>query len=172
MEPEKIHSKVPSGLKRAAVFCIIQCGQLYLLLIRSKPPYQGKFVPVGGKVDAFESPYDAVIREVREETGILISFPEYCGTLTETSPVDYNWISFIYKVQLDAFLPAPPCDEGELVWVHENDLATLDMPPTDLVIYEFARRNQKFAFQAHFSSELELLHMSDDLSAFDISRMQ
>ncbi|MCE2790550.1 MAG: NUDIX domain-containing protein [Saprospiraceae bacterium] len=168
MGPEKIHSRVPSGLKRAAVFCIIQCGQLYLLLIRSKSPYQGKFVPVGGKVDACESPYDAVIREVREETGMHISYPEYCGTLTETSPVDYNWISFIYKVQLDEFLPAPPCDEGQLVWVHENDLVDLDMPPTDQVIYEFAKRNQKFAFQAVFSSELQLMQMTDDLTGLQV----
>lgn len=164
MEHDKQKKHVPPGLKRVAVFCIIQSGDLYLLLKRAKPPYQGKFVPVGGKVDPYETPYDAVIREVREETGLHISLPEFCGILTETSPIDYNWISYIYRVELESFIPAPPCDEGELFWVNADDLSTLDMPPTDLAIYQFARKGQKFAFQATFSDQFALLSMVDDLS--------
>ncbi|MBK8349386.1 MAG: NUDIX domain-containing protein [Saprospiraceae bacterium] len=49
-------------MKRVAVFCIIKSGDQYLLLKRAKVPNQGKFVPVGGKIDPYESPLQAVIR--------------------------------------------------------------------------------------------------------------
>ena len=67
----------PEGLKRVAVFCIIKSGDQYLLLKRAKAPNQGKFVPVGGKIDPYESPMQAVIRETMEETGISISAPKF-----------------------------------------------------------------------------------------------
>jgi 8-oxo-dGTP diphosphatase len=164
MAPEQKPVTFPHGLKRAAVFCIIKSGEMYLLLKRAKPPYKGKFVPVGGKINPYESPKDAVVREVQEETGLQITLPEFCGVLTESSPVEYNWISYIYKVSLEAFIPAPACDEGELIWIHEEDLHSIDMPPTDLAIYQFAMREQKFSFQALFDAELTLLTMTDDLT--------
>ena len=94
---------IPEGVKRVAVFCIIKSGDQYLLLKRAKSPNQGKFVPVGGKIDPYESPIQAVIRETKEETGITISSPKFCGVLAETSPVNYNWVSFIYCVEIYFF---------------------------------------------------------------------
>jgi 8-oxo-dGTP diphosphatase len=155
-----------TGHKRAAVFCIIKSGRRYLLLQRAKQPNQGKFVPVGGKIDPFETPHDAVVREVWEETGLRISYPEFCGVLTETSPVDYNWISFIYKVDIE-FVAAPPCDEGELFWFEEDELKTIDTPPTDWYIYQYIAAGQKFVLNAEYDDQMNLIRMVDDLSAAD-----
>jgi 8-oxo-dGTP diphosphatase len=156
-----------SGHKRAAVFCIIRSGSRYLLLKRGKQPNQGKFVPVGGKIDPHEAPHDAVVREVFEETGLRISYPEFCGVLTETSPIDYNWISFIYKVEV-AFIPAPHCDEGELFWIEEAELAEIETPPTDWYIYQYTAAGQKFVLNAEYDEHMKLVRMIEDLRGVEV----
>jgi 8-oxo-dGTP diphosphatase len=155
--------KVSPGLKKVATFCILTADNKYLLLKRAFPPNQGKFVPVGGKLDPYESPQEAVIREVKEETGIEIKLVEYCGTLVETAPVEYNWVSFIYKAEI-AYQNAPHCNEGELVWVDRADLDSLDTPPTDMAIYQMIDKGQKFALDATFDANLNMIEMIDLLS--------
>ena len=154
---------IPEGIKRVAVFCIIKSGDQYLLLKRAKTPNQGKFVPVGGKIDPYESPIQAVIRETKEETGITISSPKLCGVLVETSPVNYNWVSFIYAVEID-WIPAPKCDEGELYWIQSVDLKDLDTPPTDWHIYQYIYEASLFVFSAIFDENLEMKSMVDELT--------
>ena len=151
------------GIKRVAVFCIIKSGDQYLLLKRAKVPNQGKFVPVGGKIDPYESPIQAVIRETMEETGIAISDLKFCGVLTETSPVNYNWVSFIYSVEIP-WIPAPDCDEGELYWVHADELKDLYTPPTDSHIYQYVNEGRPFVFSAIFDENLVMTSMINELS--------
>nr|HPN70387.1 NUDIX domain-containing protein [Saprospiraceae bacterium] len=139
-----------NGLKRAAVSCILTNGNHLLLLKRNKSPHIGKFLPVGGKIEPYETAQDAVIREVLEETGFVIDTPIYYGSLIESSPLDhYNWISFIFAHEIPMADP-PYCDEGELVWVSAQDLDQLDIPPTDLPIYKAVLSKNIFAYEATF----------------------
>ncbi|MBL0024906.1 MAG: NUDIX domain-containing protein [Saprospiraceae bacterium] len=151
------------GNKRAAVFCIINSGDHYLLLKRANDPNKGKFVPVGGKINPYESPYQAVVRETHEETGLHLSTFKFCGVLTETSPTNYNWVSFIYSSEIE-FIPAPHCDEGELFWIHKNQLKHLNTPPTDWHIYQYIFNNIPFVFSAEYDSCLNMTKIVDELS--------
>jgi 8-oxo-dGTP diphosphatase len=151
------------GQKRAATFCILLCGDLLLLLKRAKEPHKGKYVPVGGKIEPFETPMASVIRETYEETGIKITNPTYCGVLVETSSTPYNWISFVYKSEID-YIPTPYCNEGVLKWIHYKDLLNYPSPKTDLLIYEFIKVKRMFALHALYDSNLELLEMKDELT--------
>lgn len=148
------------GLKKAAVFCVITSGDYYLLLKRYKEPHKDKYVPVGGKIDAHESPKHAVIREVLEEAGIEITEPKLFGTLSETSPVDYNWISYIYTQEVEMF-PNPMCDEGVLEWIHKSALPNIPMPPTDITIFYYIRKGQIFALEAEFDKDLNMISLVD-----------
>lgn len=151
------------GTKRAAVFCMIFNSDAILLLKRKFPPHQGYYVPVGGKIDGWETPAQAIVREVLEETGYVISEPDFCGILVETSPVDYNWISFIYKVEVpDRFLQ--PCDEGDLAWIQINDIPKYPIPETDSYIYDYCFANTPFIFDAIFDHALTLKSLSCKLS--------
>lgn len=156
-------STVPIGLKKAAVLILLKHQDQFLLLLRDREPNQGLYTPVGGKLDPGERPLDAAIRETREETGIHIQAPKFCGILTESSPGKYNWISYVYLAEIP-WQDAPPCSEGTLAWIPIQDLAQFPTPPTDLAIYQYALRAQPFILDALFNESLELLEMKDELS--------
>lgn len=151
-------------MKKIAVMVILRCGNRYLLLRRAKAPNAGRYAPVGGKLEAHERPVDAAVRETREETGISIVNPVLCGILCETAPVDYNWLCYIYLADIPYQEP-PFCDEGVLEWIAHERLAEVPLPATDLVIYDFVQRGEKFVFDAVFDAGLNLLSMTEELNA-------
>ena len=61
--------KIPTGLKKSAVLCVLKNQDSFLLLKRLKEPNKELYTPVGGKLDPFENPNQTAIRETREETG-------------------------------------------------------------------------------------------------------
>jgi 8-oxo-dGTP diphosphatase len=156
------HAKA-AGLKRAAVFCLLRCKDSYLLLCRKNPPYQGYYVPVGGKIEAYETPTLAVVREVKEETGISIVNPIFAGTLIETSPINYNWISYIYVADIEYQVP-PPCNEGTLHWLMIEEIKKLPIPSTDMYIYQKVIEGKKFSLDALFDKDMTMLSMVDYLA--------
>lgn len=152
----------PLGLKRAAAMVVLRNQHKFLLLKRNKAPHLGKYVPVGGKVEPHERPKDAAIRETFEETGIRIQNPQYCGVLIETSPLKYNWQSNIYVADID-FRPPPYCDEGELAWVDYEQIPNISTPETDWHIYQYIMQGKRFALDANYNDQLELLEMEEEL---------
>lgn len=151
------------GIKKNAVICILKNKDRFLLLKRSKEPNKGKYTPVGGKIDPFETPLQAAIRETYEETGIKISEMDYHGILVETSPINYNWICFIYSAEID-FIDPPECNEGELKWIDFSDVLNIPTPKTDWYIYKYLIEEKKFNFSAEYDANVEMQIMRDDLT--------
>lgn len=154
---------IPIGLKKAAVLCILRSEAGFLLLRRNKEPNLGKYVPVGGHLEPFETPRAAVIREVKEETGVSIE--EIClrGIMTETSPTEYNWIIYIYTAEVTA-TPPIECVEGILEWVPPERLDKIPTPTTDRFIYDYLSRSEFFFFDAVYDENVELITLIDELS--------
>ena len=151
----------PSGLKRVAAMCILQYQQKFLLLKRSKSPFIGHYVPVGGKLEPHENPLAAAKRETFEETGLQIDDFKFCGILTESSPMNYNWICYIYLAQIEDIEP-PFCDEGILEWIEYDDLLNVPTPPTDWQIYKYVLQGKPFAFNAIYNENMEMTEMWED----------
>ncbi|WNJ20550.1 NUDIX domain-containing protein [Pontibacter sp. G13] len=154
--------KIPYGLKKVATLCVLQHKDEFLLLRRKKDPNAGLITPVGGKLDPHESPLTCAIRETREETGIILPSMKFCGMLTESSPTHYNWVNYVYLGQIDRMDP-PPCNEGELLWVHRDHLLGVDTPKTDWFIYEYLLADKPFMFSAEFDSDIVLQTMREEL---------
>lgn len=141
---------------------VLRCGTQFLLLRRAKEPNRGLYVPVGGKIDPYEDPYQTGLREVEEETGIQLQKLRYMGSLVESSPVEYNWWCSIYLADIP-WQEAPPCDEGELEWIDFSDLETLATPATDWHIYQYIAREQAFAMRAIYDKDLKLIYMEEEI---------
>lgn len=153
--------KFPHGLKRAAAMCILQYKDKFLLLKRNKPPFVGHYVPVGGKVEPHENPTDAAKRETFEETGLRIEDFKFCGILTESSPLKYNWICYIYLAQIEDIEP-PFCDEGILEWIDYENILNVPTPPTDWQVYKYVLAKQPFALNAVYDENMEMIKMWED----------
>ena len=61
--------------------CLIKNGDQFLLLNRLKKPQMGTWNGVGGKIESGETPRESVIREIFEETGILLKELVYAGNV-------------------------------------------------------------------------------------------
>lgn len=141
---------------------VLRNQEAFLLLKRAKQPNQNKYVPVGGKLEPFENPRSAAIRETFEETGIRVDNLKYCGFLVESSPTAYNWQCNIYLSDIKK-LPPPPCDEGILEWIDFKQIPDLPAPPTDWWIYRYIMEERPFAFDAIYNKDLELLEMVEEI---------
>ncbi|PKK89965.1 MAG: NUDIX hydrolase [Candidatus Wallbacteria bacterium HGW-Wallbacteria-1] len=154
---------VPHGHKQPAVISILRHANRFLLLKRNREPNFGCYTPVGGKLDPFETPSDAAIRETFEETGITISKPRYCGTLVDTSPTHYNWICFVYMADIDDISP-PACDEGSLEWIEISEISTVSKPSTDEYLYDYVLRNEHFMLSAQYDETMNMILMKEEIS--------
>jgi 8-oxo-dGTP diphosphatase len=153
----------PIGLKRSAAMVALRHEDRFMLLRRAKAPNAGRYVPIGGKLEPYEDPYSAALRETREETGLVLDDLRYGGVLIETSPTDYNWQGNIYLADIPD-MPPPPCDEGILEWVAFADIPTLPAPPTDWHVYQFLVAGRPFALNAIYDERLDLVRMVEEIS--------
>ena len=154
---------VPKGLKKAVVVCVLRSEAGFLLLRRGKEPHLGKYVPIGGHLEPFETPRAAAIREVEEEAGISIEEIRLRGILTESSPTEYNWIVYIYTADITA-IPPVECAEGTLEWVAQERLDTVPIPTTDGFVYDYLSRSEFFVLDAVYDENVELITLVDELS--------
>lgn len=154
---------VPTGLKKAAVLCVLRSERGLLLLRRTKDPHIGKYIPIGGKIEPFETPLRAAIREVAEETGLHLEAPRMAGIMTETSPTSFNWINYVFTCDVEPVDP-PTCEEGVLEWVPDSRRPSLPAPTTDRFIYDCVARSQFFVFDAVYAENMELLSLQDEIS--------
>ena len=72
---------------RNTTLCYIEKDNSYLMLHRIKKKNdenEGKYVGIGGHFLENESPYECILREAREETGLEIT-PVYRGIVTFVS---------------------------------------------------------------------------------------
>lgn len=141
---------------------ILRHHNSFLLLRRNKSPHQGKFVPVGGKVEPYEDPYSAALRELYEETGLQLAQLRYCGGLIESSPTNYNWQCNIYLADIDDIIP-PYCDEGTLQWIGFREIEHIPTPPTDFQIYQYVMQGRPFALNAIYDAQLRLIKMTEEI---------
>lgn len=109
------------------MLCFIRDGERVLLIRRDNPPNRGLYNAPGGKIEPDEDPYDACLREVREETGIRLPAARLRALLTVvTRTTGAQWVLFVFTADLPPGAPDPVADdEGELRWVPLAEVPSL-----------------------------------------------
>ncbi len=97
--------------------CLIRKADQWLLLNRQKQPAMGMWNGVGGKIEAGESPTEAVIRETFEETGLTIPDVQFAGTILLRAEETAGIYLFLADLPPDQQLTTPVATrEGILDW--------------------------------------------------------
>lgn len=101
------------------VLCLIHKGDRYLLQDRIKDDWKGYTLP-GGHIERDESIVDAVIREMKEETGLTVLNPKLCGV--KQFPIEGGrYIVFLFRA--DEFEgEVVSSEEGAMHWISRDEL--------------------------------------------------
>lgn len=110
------------------VLCYIEKDSSYLMLFRNKKKEdinKGKWIGIGGHLEKNETKEEALLREVKEETGLTLNSFIYRGEILFVNN-DFKEVMYLYTSS-DYSGEIIECDEGELKWISFKDIPSLNL---------------------------------------------
>lgn len=102
-------------------------GGRLLLIRRGHAPEAGRWSLPGGRVEPGESDQQAVIREIREETGLEIECDQLIGSVERISPPDAVLEIRDYAATVTGGVLVAGDDAAEVRWVSPAELGRLPL---------------------------------------------
>ena len=129
--------------------CLVYDEKKVLVQEKNGTKYEGGLVFPGGHVEEGESLRDSVIREIREETGLVIKNPQPCGFKDWILEDGTRYIVLLYKTdQFEGELKNSR--EGKVFWLDRNDISSANLIWNMRELLEIFETDQysEFFFQA------------------------
>jgi 8-oxo-dGTP diphosphatase len=99
-----------------AVEAIIRRGDEVLLIRESEPGTEPAWVVPGGRMEPGELAAEALVREVREETGLVVTDPGRLAFVTQAADAARGWHVTVFAFDVAAFTGTPcPADPDGFV---------------------------------------------------------
>ena len=139
--------------------CYIEKAGKYLMLHRTKKENDenhDKWVGIGGKFEAGETPFDCVRREIKEETGLIAEKLCYRGIVTFVSDIYGTEYMHLFTCPQFSGSLLEVCDEGVFEWIEIEKVKNLPIWEGDKIFFELIKTKNPF-----FS--LKLIYKSDTL---------
>lgn len=102
-----------------------------------------KWVGIGGKFEAGESPEECNSREALEETGLTLHSQRYCGIVTFVSDKwGTEYMHLFHSTDFSGEIK--DCDEGNLEWVKISDIYSLPLWQGDKIFLRLIEKEVPF----------------------------
>lgn len=136
--------------------CYIIHEKKVLMMYRNKKEndfHEGKWNGLGGKIEEGETAYEGIRREVLEESGLIIKNPELLGVCYFPSFDGEEELMYLYKA-IDFEGDLIECNEGDLSWIDEKQLLSLNIWESDQVFLPYVLRGERFIGVFHFEGKV------------------
>ena len=144
---------------KETTLCYLEKNGCYLMLHRTKKHQdenQGKWIGVGGKMEAGESPEECALREIREETGLTPEKLTLCSVITFISDQWEDERMYLFRgTGLTGDLIC--CDEGDLAWIPIDEVEKLPAWEGDRIFLRKMREKGNHFFSLKLVYEGETL---------------
>ncbi|MDO4260521.1 MAG: 8-oxo-dGTP diphosphatase [Eubacteriales bacterium] len=127
--------------------CYMERDGKYLMMHRIKKKNdvnEGKWIGVGGHFEPGESPEECLCREVREETGVVLTDWRFRGIVTFTSDDHPTEYMCLYTANGWEGSPSMDCEEGELRWIPKEEVTGLPLWEGDRIFLRLLAADAPF----------------------------
>lgn len=148
-----------------STLCYIEKDGKYLMLHRTKKENdinKDKWLGIGGKFEKNESPEECIIREVKEETGLILkSFRLRCIVTYISTTWETEYMCVFTSNDFEGELIE--CNEGDLEWIDKNEIINLNTWEGDKIFTDKIENNDDF-FTVKFEYD------GDKLIKYDVNQ--
>ncbi|MEO9138239.1 MAG: NUDIX domain-containing protein [Jatrophihabitans sp.] len=100
-----------------------------LLVLRARPPAAGTWSVPGGKCEAGETAEQACVRELAEETALVVTAARWAGRVERPAPGGGVYLIDDFVCQVVSGTPMAGDDAAAVCWASRTELDALPLAP-------------------------------------------